>query len=49
MVSIQERVMMVPVRFAKIAIWQKFCFGQFYYSRIEVLQIAELLAPVIFS
>ena len=32
-----------------MVIWQKCCFGQFYHSRIEVLQIAQLLALVIFE
>ena len=31
-----------------MAIWQNWCFGQFCNSRIEVLQIAQLLAIVIF-
>ena len=31
-----------------MAIWQNWCFGPFYHSRIEVLQIAQLLAIVIF-
>ena len=31
-----------------MAIWQNWCIGQFYHSRVEVLQIAWLLALVIF-
>ena len=31
-----------------MAISQNWCFGNFYHSRIEVLQIAQLLALVIF-
>ena len=31
-----------------LAIWQNWCFGQFYHSKIEVLQIAQLLAIFIF-
>ena len=27
-----------------LAIWQNWCFGQFDHSKIEVLQIAQLLA-----
>jgi hypothetical protein len=32
-----------------MAFWQDWCFGQSYHSRIEVLQIAQLLAVVIFE
>ena len=28
--------------------WQNWCFGQFYHSRIDVLQIAQLLVLFIF-
>ena len=31
-----------------LAIWKNWCFGQFYHSRIQVLQIAQLMALVIF-
>ena len=31
-----------------MAIWQNWCFGPLYHSRIEVFQIAQFLAIVIF-
>ena len=31
-----------------LAIWQNRCFVPYYHSRIKVLQIAQLLATVIF-
>ena len=30
----------------QLTIWQNWCFIQFYHPRIEVLQLAELLAPI---
>ena len=29
-----------------LAIWQNLCFGQFYHSSIEFLEISQLLAKV---